>query len=344
MAATALLKFTQGVNVGADGQALFGVTGASVVVANSNDLGVASWQIELVYVPPGSAVSTGTVASSDASGTPTHTFTPDLSGPYRFVLKVWNATGRSGTATSTDIRCFGVKEPNGLYRPAPQLWPRPLPPVASGEIGAKPDENNFAGQENGWSGNGSEGLLDTLIQRVDALALSVMPSIGMTAEGLISQNASRQNVAAGQIMIGGTVYFIGVPIHAGQLVSSLEMGVTTVGAGMTVSLGGFHATDGTRLAQSVDQGTSWQSTGQKSIAMITPFSAPYTGLIYASLLGVGGTLPQLGRLSASAVLSVFAAAIGSGVAPFGTQTGQSVLPATATISAGLPITFWVGVR
>lgn len=48
MAAVALLKFEQGVNVGASGQALKGVVGELVSVRNSVNTSVASWQMDWV--------------------------------------------------------------------------------------------------------------------------------------------------------------------------------------------------------------------------------------------------------------------------------------------------------
>lgn len=170
MAATSLIQLTQGANVGAAGQALFGVTATSVAVSNSVNTGVLSWRIDLLYAPPGSALVAGTLAFSDNGSTPSAAFTPDVTGPYRLALYVWDAVNRVGTATDADIRNFCVKEANGIARVAPQIWPRPLPPVASGEVGAKPDENNFGGQGNGWSGDGSDGLLDNVLRRVDSLA------------------------------------------------------------------------------------------------------------------------------------------------------------------------------
>src|SRR4051812_35404306 len=123
MAATALIQLTQGANIGVAGQALFGSIGTSVAIANNNNTSVASWQIDLLYVPPGSALSTGTLAFNNNGSTPSASFTPDVRGPYRIALYVWNAPNRSGNPTDTDIRNFGIKEANGIFRPAPQLWP-----------------------------------------------------------------------------------------------------------------------------------------------------------------------------------------------------------------------------
>jgi hypothetical protein len=169
MAPSALMQLQQGATVGGNGEALFGTTGTAVTVLNVVNTDVASWLIELLHVPPDSALSTGTLASGNDAN-PTASFTPDVRGPYRLRLTVWRVANQHGTS-DVDIRNFGVKEANGFYRPAPQLWPRPLPPVASGESGAKPDENNFGGQANGWAGTGSDGLLDHFIKAAAPLVM-----------------------------------------------------------------------------------------------------------------------------------------------------------------------------
>lgn len=189
MAATALIQLTQGGNVGTAGQALFGSTGTQVDITNNVNTSILSWQIDILYVPPGSSISTGTLAFSDNGSTPAGSFTPDLRGPYRLQLKVWDSINRPGNPTDTDIRNFGIKEVNGIYRPAPEIWPRPLPPTASGLLGNKPDENNFAGQPNGWSGDGSDGLLDTALQRIDkAVRIAAGTQTGSTGAIVLSDS------------------------------------------------------------------------------------------------------------------------------------------------------------
>lgn len=169
MAAVALLKFSQGLTIGADGQALKGEIGTAVSVENSSNVDVASWQIDLVYSDPASSVLPAIpYAFSDNSSVPLAIFTPDVTGCYRFVLKVWTIPNRAGAPADTDIRMFTVPEPFGLVAPPAQLWPIPLPVPQSGQPGNKPNEFNYGGQPDGWAGNGADdGLLNDLIRRVD---------------------------------------------------------------------------------------------------------------------------------------------------------------------------------
>lgn len=167
--AEALIKFSQDtVGTGGNGIAFAGVLGELATIANSDNTGVASWEINLVYWDPSSTVWTGDpFAFSNNGNTPTATFTPDVSRSYRFMLKVWSVPNRPGAPDSVDIRVFTVKEANNLVIPPSQIWPRPLPPPTSGETGNKPNEMNFDGQPDGWAGTSAgDGLLNDTLTKV----------------------------------------------------------------------------------------------------------------------------------------------------------------------------------
>lgn len=159
----ALIKFLQGAVTGPNGQMIVGTVG-NFTVANSNNAGVGSWQIDLVYVPPGSARSLATpLAHNDSGSTPTVVIAADVSGCYRVVLKVWNAAGRSGLPDDVDIRVFGVPEAQGTIVPPSQVDPEELDPAK------KPNEMNLAGNLNGWAGGGAgDGLMNDTLKKLDA--------------------------------------------------------------------------------------------------------------------------------------------------------------------------------
>jgi len=178
MPATALLKFAQAtVGTGLAGQAFAGVLGQLVTVTNSDNTGVASWQIDLLYAAPGSTTpATTALAFSDNGATPTVTFTPNVRRSYRFQLKVWNVPNRVGIP-DIDIRVFSVRELNNLFVPPVQIYPLPLPDPQSSLAGAKPNEMNFGGQSGGWAGGiDADGLLNDLIAR--HLNVAGTPAIG----------------------------------------------------------------------------------------------------------------------------------------------------------------------
>lgn len=178
--ATALITLNQGFT-GIPGHAFVGVTGFLVTATNDDNTGVNSWQIDLVDIPIGSTLLTGTLAFNDASSTPTATFTPDVSGSYRLVLTVWDNPGRVGTNDS-DIRNFIIPEAkHGFVVPPYQVDPGPKPTLASAAPGAKPNETNIGGDEKGWLGFGGDGLLGELIKSLDASNFDAIPDIGSNA-------------------------------------------------------------------------------------------------------------------------------------------------------------------
>lgn len=151
MAATALIKFTQGANTDIAGRAVLGTVADGVVtVTNGNNADVASWRIELLYAPPASALVVG-VLTTGVSAVPAAAFTPDVSGCYRIRSTVWDSSGNS----NVDIRNFGVPTLRGFVVPPYQMDPEPIAHTL------KADELNFGGQAFGWSGGTSTGLLET---------------------------------------------------------------------------------------------------------------------------------------------------------------------------------------
>lgn len=174
----ALLKFTQDTNEGGDGEALVGEVGTEVLVENVDDTDVASWQIDLLFAPPLSALSPAS-PFADWDGLGSHevtqtAFTPDVAGSYRFRLRVWTVASFVGNPADTDIRVFSVPLENGLIIPPAQIWPLPLPDPQSDEDGAKPNEMNFGGQVGGWAGSAAgDGLLDDALRRLDPVAVQI---------------------------------------------------------------------------------------------------------------------------------------------------------------------------
>lgn len=205
MAATALIKFTQGASVGNAGEAMKGTLSTGVTIENGDNSGVASWQIDLLYIDPVSSLVASTpYAFNNSSSTPSASFTPDARGSYRWRLKVWDVPGRAGNPADTDIRVFSVPEAHGLVVPPPQIWPIPLPQPESLLTGAKPHEMNFAGQEDGWAGNGADdGLMGEVIRRVDGSHLANIKVPGLA--GAVTTNLTGP-LSVGSIVLDPTNY------------------------------------------------------------------------------------------------------------------------------------------
>ena len=192
----ALLKFVQGALVGNDGEALVVDQGLAVTVTNSDNAGVLSWRIELLYAPPDSVhhFSGPILLAEGSGGAPSVLFTPDVVGSYRFRLTVYSAAAFRGLV-DVDIRNVAVVTPNHHFLVyAPQLSPPALPLTGAG---AKPNEFNFGGQPFGWAGDNASaarGLNETL-KRVDTLLVDP-PSVTLDTPG---------------------VYTIAIPEHATEL-------------------------------------------------------------------------------------------------------------------------------
>jgi len=169
MAATALIKLSQGILIPPAGQALAGAGGVSFTIENASPVDIQSWEVQLVYVPPGSTVVAGLVATSPNTSVVLGAVVPDLvPGCYRIRLRVWPQTNYQG-APSEDIRNFAVPSANSVIFPPYQQLPPKLPILGSGAPGEKPDELNFGGQPYGWDGYGNEGLVLDFMRKTDAL-------------------------------------------------------------------------------------------------------------------------------------------------------------------------------
>lgn len=127
--ANAIIKFTQGLSSPPAGEALEGVTGVAVVCTNGDNTGIATWLWQLIDVPPGSILSTGTISTSSSA-----VFTPDVPGGYQVRLTTVDGSAN----TYIDNRAVLVPE-DGVYG-------RIIAPFS-----ATADALNIGGQTRGWA-------------------------------------------------------------------------------------------------------------------------------------------------------------------------------------------------
>lgn len=167
--------------------------------------------------------------------------------------------------------------------------------------------------------------------------------VGVTAAGLIVENGPRQLFTGTQIMTDGVAYFMKIGLRAGDVVTNIVIGITTAGTATTLSKAGLYTKAGVQLAASADQGSAWNSTGIKSVAMGTPYTVPADDGYYVCVVSKATT--TLATLLRGANNSLATAAVGTGMAEIGTQTAQTDLPSPATITfgSGSPQGFWVGI-
>lgn len=168
-----------------------------------------------------------------------------------------------------------------------------------------------------------------------------LDEINLAGEGLLSQNFDRILCSAGTIMVTQRVYFLLVPLRAGQVVTNAHVIVSTAGSTCTNTQVGLYDTSGTRLAASADLGNSWESTGLKTNAFSAAYTVASTGVYYVALQSVSAvTMPTLYRSPNAGIAT--AEAVGSGAAIFGAQSTQATLPASATIGGTNMLGYWVG--
>lgn len=174
----------------------------------------------------------------------------------------------------------------------------------------------------------------------DVFGGSPRDAILTRGQGFAGENFSRAQVASSGAMVSGTIYFQGVALLAGDVITNLHPRIITAGAGITACRVGLYDAAGNRVAQSNDLGVSWQTGGLKTNALSAPYTVPTTGMYYVALFCTfTTTAPAPAR--AGAVTGVFEA-IGAGAMLEGTQAGQASLVTPATIANANQFAFWVG--
>lgn len=171
----------------------------------------------------------------------------------------------------------------------------------------------------------------------------VSEGINLAAQGLVAQNFDRQVAIGSSIMVSGTVYYMGVPLKAGQSISTISFANFTGAASMTLGRVGLYSpsvsTSATLLAQSASITNAWTATGIMTQGLSATYSVTSNGLYYVALIAVAGTPPTAWRGNTGA--GTLTTPVGSGARPNATQSGQTDLPATATQAATASIAYWV---
>jgi hypothetical protein len=178
----------------------------------------------------------------------------------------------------------------------------------------------------------------------DAVAHTARQVALMRAQGYYAESSPLNAVANLQTTTGtGVVLYSPIGLLAGDVVSSMQLRCSTLGSGFS-GIGmkvGLYSSASALLASSADCSTAFGSTGVKTVAMTTPYTITADGAYYCAVLAIASTTPTLIRANVAA--AACGIATGGVVSPGGQQTGQTDLPAAATITFNSGNVFWFGV-
>jgi parallel beta-helix repeat protein len=165
--------------------------------------------------------------------------------------------------------------------------------------------------------------------------------MSLKAQALLAESFPCIQIATGQLMIDGTVYYVMLAdgLREGDIVTGAVILCTTTAGTLTLSKVGLYDSALDRLALSADQGQTWAVAGKFATAFTAPYTVTADGAHYVGVVAKAssGALPTLGRGSSVTQITT---PIGAGVRPSGAQTGQTDLPDPGTIAAG-GFGFWV---
>jgi hypothetical protein len=160
------------------------------------------------------------------------------------------------------------------------------------------------------------------------------------AQGLVAETFSRMACVATQALTSRGLYLTMVGLRKGQLVTSLSISINGAAAVTTLGKLGLYDKEGNLLAETASQTTAWESTGLKTVDLVSPLEIPATDAYYAAVLAVADTPPTIYRGAVGS--STIMAAIGSGLPPWATVGSQDDLPDTLAVPNAGTGPMWVG--
>ncbi|MET9445338.1 hypothetical protein [Streptomyces sp. NPDC006610] len=143
----------------------------------------------------------------------------------------------------------------------------------------------------------------------------------------------------GTTLSAGYIYFIEVILRSSATITSLCTVIGTAGSGLTSGqcLGGLYTAAGTRVGVTADQSTVWNSAGDKTMNLTTPYTAA-AGKYYIALLFNGTTSPTFACGSTmGAAFTPGNVHLTSGNYRYcRSASGQTSLPASYTMTSATP--------
>jgi hypothetical protein len=180
-----------------------------------------------------------------------------------------------------------------------------------------------------WKGPGSIRLATSYRQelsRLDALR---------AAQGLLAETHPKLYFGVpAAAPTSGTVYFAQIYLDAGVTLTQSQIAIMIVGVTCTMARVGIWDRGGNLLASTANQAAAWESLGNKTQALTSPFTPAISGPYYAGLIEVAATAPAF--LSAPSATNKIGMSPGRPGFPayIGSQDGQTDLPGALVIAPG----------
>lgn len=144
----------------------------------------------------------------------------------------------------------------------------------------------------------------------------------------------------------GTVVMMRMPTLSRALtVNGVYLYRAAAASGLTAAYAGLYDAGGNRVAVSANVSGNWGAVGTQQTAFTAPYAAALGAQLYAAMLFVGTTPPQIAAAQNANHTSLLNGATTAATALWATgPTGQTTLPATVTMSSRTPhlVSHWAG--
>jgi hypothetical protein len=144
---------------------------------------------------------------------------------------------------------------------------------------------------------------------------------------------------SGTTLSAGFIYLVQLLLRAPATLTKVHAVLGAAGSGLTSGqcLAGYYDTAGNRVGTTADMSTTWNSAGNKAMALTASYAAP-AGKLYAAFLFNGTTSPTFACGSTlGATFTPGNANLSAGAYRFcRSAAGQTALPATVTLSGFTP--------
>jgi hypothetical protein len=159
------------------------------------------------------------------------------------------------------------------------------------------------------------------------------------AAGFVAENYDISTVTNNTILVSQRIYFALVPLRKGDVITNIHVAIATASATTTNCFAAIYDSAGNRLAVSNDLTTTLDAvTGIATLPLSAAYTVLKTDVYYFAVLWNATTPPVVGRGGSS---STFYAGIGSGVRRHATQSTQTSMPTTATLTTTSLLAVWM---